>query len=345
MDSDIAFCFSHSRESPYMPQFRVLITDHPWPDCDIEKEILAEIDAEIVDAPDGSEATLAELAADVDAIATCWAKVTPTVIEAAPRCKIVSRMGIGLDNIAIPTANARDIPVTNVPDYCVIEVAEHALAMMLCCARKIGFYHLRTKKGEYNLSAGPEYWRIRNQTLGLAGFGNTARELYRIAQSLGMKIIAYSQSGNDYGTGCRMVSFDELLEQSDYISIHVPLTDETKHLFSTDAFQKMKDSAYLINTARGAVIDREALWEALKANQIAGAALDVYDPEPPDMDDPLYHDERIIMTPHAAFVSAESLINLRTRVAHQIRQVLQGEKPENVVNPQVYQNPPSDEGT
>ncbi len=315
---------------------RVLITDRPWSDSDIERAILEPAGCEVVEAPDGEEATLVELAKDADAIATCWAEVTARVIDAATSCRHIARTGIGLDNIDIPTATAKGIPVTNVPDYCVSEVADHALGLLLACARNIGFFHLRTKQCEYDLKAAPRMTRLSEQTLGLVGFGRIAQDLRTKAMALGLKVIAHSKSGHDYETGGEMVSFEELLRRSDYVSLHAPLTDETEQLMDVIAFSRMKQDACLINTSRGGLVDEKALWTALRMERLAMAALDVFEPEPPDLSQPLFQDERVIVTPHAAFVSEQSLQELRERVAGQILDVLQGRRPENVVNPEVW---------
>ena len=149
-----------------------------------------------------------------------------------------------------------------------------------------------------------------------------------------MTVLGYTPSGSDHGTGCRMVSLTELLEQSDFVSLHAPHTPETRHMIDADRLRRMKPTAYLINTSRGGLIDAAALWTALQKNQIAGAALDVFEPEPPDLNEPLYRDERVIVTPHAAFVSAESLTDMRSQAMNQIVQALRGECPHNLINPQ-----------
>ncbi|SFI75915.1 C-terminal binding protein [Planctomicrobium piriforme] len=321
-----------------MPNHRVLITDHPWPGIEIEQRLLKPYGVEIVDAPDGSEATLMHLATNVDAIATCWAKVTSKVIEAAQNCQIICRMGIGLDNIHIPTATEKGILVTNIPDYCVEEVADHALGLLLAVIRNIGFFHLRTKRGEYDLKAGPTMHRLRGRTLGLVGFGRTGQAMYERGKACGLNVIASTPSQQDYGTGCKMVSMEELIANSDYISLHSPLTDKNHHLFNRETLAKTKKGVVIVNTSRGPLIDPAALWEAIQSGQVGGAGLDVFDPEPPSLADPLYGDERVVVTPHAAFVSEESLIEMRERVAQQIAAVLQGETPENVRNPQVLEN-------
>jgi D-3-phosphoglycerate dehydrogenase len=314
------------------PRYRILLTDRAWPDTDIERAILAEVEAELVEAPDMREATLCALAAEVDAIAVNWAPLTETVIRSAARCRVICRTGIGLDNIAVAVATELQIPVTNVPDYCVHEVAEHTLALLLACARNVAFYHLRTKRGEYRLQDGPAMPRLAGKRLGLIGLGRIGRALAGMASALRLDVVAHTASGNDHGVGCPMLPLDELLASSDFVSLHVPLVPATHHLLGLAQFEKMKRSAYVINTARGGLIDHVALGAALENNLIAGAALDVFDPEPPDLTLPLFCDERVIVTPHAAFVSRESLIELRTRVSRQIVDALCGRRPENVVN-------------
>ena len=313
-------------------RFRVLMTDRAWPDTEIETAILRTVDAELIESPATDEATLVRLVADVDAIATTWARVTDMVIRNSPRCRVISRFGIGLDNIAVTTATELGIPVTNCPDYCVSEVSDHALGLILACARRIGFFHWRTKRGEYNLGAATTMRRLSGQTVGLIGLGRIARELVPKLRALGLKILAYTPSGSDHGTGCRMVPVSELLTESDFVSLHAPLVAKTYHLINAERLSLMKPTAYLINTSRGGLVDPAALWDALQKNQIAGAALDVFEPEPPNLSDPLYCDERVIVTPHAAFVSAESLIAMRTQAVEQIVQALRGERINNVVN-------------
>jgi D-3-phosphoglycerate dehydrogenase len=282
---------------------------------------------------------LTTLAANVDAIMTNWADANRQVIAASGRCRIVARYGVGLDNIDVAYCSEHQIPVTNVPDYCLTEVAEHALASILTLGRKIGFYHLQTKQGIYDLQSGPVLRRIEGQTVGIVGFGNIGRRLAEKCLGTGMKVSAYSRSNSDPMPGVTMVSLQELLRESDYVSLHVPLTETTRHMFGLDEFRAMKRSAYLINTARGGIVNHEDLWAALTANEIAGAALDVQDPEPPDLNLPLYRDPRVVVTPHAAFYSQESLEQLRTRVATQVLVRLQGGIPEHVVNRSALDSP------
>lgn len=315
-----------------MPRFRALITDYAWPDLDIERSILSASGIELVVADQKDVASLTKSAEGCDAIMTNWAKTPAEVISAAKNCKIVSRLGIGLDNIDVAYCTEHGIPVTNVPDYCLIEVAEHALALILAFGRKVAYYHHETKQGRYVLGAGTTLRRMEGQTLGIVGLGNIGARLAQKAQGIGLKVIGTTRSGKSRVPGVPIVSLDELLAQSDYVSLHIPASAETKKSFGAAQFAKMKPTAFLINTARGALIDDAALLAALNANQLAGAALDVQDPEPPDLSQPLFRHERVIVTPHAAFVSEESLTNLRQRVAKQIADRLHGKTPENIVN-------------
>ena len=321
-----------------MSQFKVLLTDRPWSNWEIEARILAGADAEIIAAPDGDEGTLVELARDCDAIGTCWAQVTDKVIDAVPDCRGVARFGIGLDNIAVDTATRQGIPVTYIPDYCVAEVADHALALLLACARNVAFFYARTKAGEYDLRAAPAMQRLSGCVLGLVGLGRIGAEVAKRARAFGLETIAHTPSGDPRDSGCQLVSFEELLERSDFVSLHCPLTAESRGMFALPQFERMKRSAYLINTSRGGVIVTNDLWTALQRKEIAGAALDVFDPEPPDLSQPLYRDERVIVTPHAAFVSQQSLAELRQRVARQIADMLHGRRPEHLVNPQIWRD-------
>jgi D-3-phosphoglycerate dehydrogenase / 2-oxoglutarate reductase len=311
---------------------RVLMTDHPWPEVEIERAILAQVPVELIVAERTDVSSLSAAAADVDAIMTCWAKVPEAVMTASGRCRVVARMGIGLDNIDVCAATRHSILVTNVPDYCIEEVAEHALALLLALARKVAFYHHQTKSGRYAINAGPSLRRIAGKTLGIVGLGRIGRKLAAKSLGLGLQVVAYDANRGPSMPDVAWCELDELLAVSDYISLHAPLTPATQHLIGPAQLARMKSTAYLINTARGGLIDGAALAVALQCNRLAGAALDVQDPEPPDLSQPPFNDPRVIVTPHASFVSEESLESLRTRVARQVADVLSGRRPENVVN-------------
>ena len=310
---------------------RAFYTDYPWPDIEIERSILDEVDCEIDVSPDNLEETLILNVGDADAILTCWAPVTSRVIDQAKHCRHIARTGIGLDNIDVAHATSLGIAVTNVPDYCVKEVAEHALAMIFSFGRKISHGHLATKQGVYDSVALLPVERIEGKTLGIIGLGRTGAILAEKAQAVGMRVIGTNRS-QSVPKGVQWTTLDQLIEQSDYISLNCPLSEDTR-LIVNDAFlAQMKTSAFLINTSRGGLVDHEALARALDANQLAGAALDVQETEPPDLSKSPYNDPRVIVTPHTAYISSEAVCELRTRIARQTADVLQGVRPENVVN-------------
>lgn len=314
---------------------KVLITDYAWDDLTPEHEILADADAEPIVAATGEEDELIDLAPEADGILTCWKPVTERVLGAAGRCLSVGRYGIGLDNIAVSHATRLGIVVTNVPTFCLEEVGDHAMALLLSCARKVAFYDRNIKAGVYDLQQGERMHRLRGRTLGIVGLGKIGRALMPKALGFGLRVVAYDVADNASSEGVERLDFDELLATSDFISIHVPLSEETRGMFGEEQFRRMKPGAFLINTARGPVVSSTALLDALNAGEIAGAALDVFDQEPPDPDDPLIHHPRMIVTPHAAFYSEESVHDLQVTAARQMADILNEKRPENIVNPEV----------
>ena len=314
----------------------VLVTDYAWNSLDPEREILKEAGADLVVAESGDEDELAQLAVGVDGILTCWKSVTEKVIRNASKCQSIGRYGIGLDNIDVSYATEVGIVVTNVPAYCLPEVSDHALALLISWARKVTAFDHAIKSGTYNLKAQMPIFRLEGRTLGIAGYGKIGRTLARKALALGLKVIAFDPYLDLPKDGpVEQVEFDVLLNRSHYISMHVPSTPETRHLFNREAFRKMNPEALVINTARGDLIDEEALLEALDTDEIAGAALDVLSQEPPDPDHPLIRHPKVLATPHAAFYSEESLLELQRTAAAQMRDVFLGKRPEYVVNPDV----------
>lgn len=314
--------------------FRAFYTDYPWADADIERALLAEAGCQLTVAPDDREETLIRLVGDADTILTCWGPVTARVIDSAPNCRHICRTGIGLDNIDVEHATRRGIVVTNVPDYCVEEVAEHILAMVLSLGRKIADCHLATKSGRYDLVAALPIDRLSGKTLGVVGLGQTGERVAQKAIALGMRVIGTNRS-RTAPAGVEWVPLDELLRQSDYVSLNAPLTDATRHLINAETLAQMKPTAYVINCARGPLVDHAALAAALEAGRLAGAALDVQEPEPPDLSLPPFTHPRVIVTPHTAFCSHEAITELRERVGRQAVDFLQGRTPPNVVNPVV----------
>jgi D-3-phosphoglycerate dehydrogenase / 2-oxoglutarate reductase len=316
----------------------VLVTDHPWPSVDEEERTLASVGARPVFAETGAEDELVELVRDAEAILTCFAQVTPRVIESGPRLRVIGRYGVGVDNIAVDAATALGIPVANVPSYCEHEVAEHALALLLALARRVVVFDRSVRDGEWSLARGRPVHRIAGRTLGVVGFGRIGQMLARKAWGLGLTVVVHQPGLSDAdarAAGVEAVPLDELAERADFVSLHLPLDERTRHLVGRDFLRAMKPTAFLVNTARGGIVDRDALLEALRDGWIAGAALDVFVPEPLAPDDPLLALPNLIATPHAAYYSEESLVDLGRLAAENVAAVLAGGRPASVVNPEV----------
>lgn len=316
----------------------VVVTDSVFPTLEPARRVLSQIGAELrlAEAPDPS--AVAAAAREADALMVTYAPIPAELIRQLRRCRIIARFGIGVDNVDVAAATQAGIVVTNVPDYCIDEVSDHALAMLLALARRLVQADRSVRAGAWSVSALAPIHRLRGRTLGLVGFGKIARALAQKARALGLEVLAYDPYlSREFveAQGARPVGFEELLQRSDFISIHVPLTPETRHLFDDAAFQKVKPGACLINTARGPIVDEGALIRALESGRLAGAALDVLEQEPPRPDSPLLRREDVILTPHSAFYSEESLVELQTKAAEEVVRVLQGQAPRNPVNPEV----------
>ena len=319
---------------------RILITDIAWPDLDIEREVLAAVDGEIMLAGGGTPEEIIALAPQADAILTCWKDVPAEALDIAPNCRVVSRYGIGLDNIPIGRATELGMLVTNVPDFCLEEVSDHVMALLLATARQLFPLSRTPDRSGWTRDTPRPIPRVRGQTLGLIGFGNIARALVPKALGFGLRVIAFTPRlrAEDAPEGVEVTNdLSVLLAASDYVSIHCPLTDETAHLIDANALAQMKPSALLINTSRGGVIDESALIRALKDGQIGGAALDVTDPEPPSADNPLLALENVIVTPHAAFYSVAATAELARKAAQNVVTVLQGGVPKTLINKAVLE--------
>jgi D-3-phosphoglycerate dehydrogenase / 2-oxoglutarate reductase len=319
---------------------KVLVTDYAWPSLDIERAVLAEAGVTIIEAQTGDEDELVALAPNVDGILTCWKQVSSVVLDASPGCRIVARYGVGLDNIATEHATRLGIVVTNVPDYCVDEVSEHAIALALALARKIVTFSRQTRGGAWDNAAAGHIHRIRGQTLGIVGCGRIGQATGAKAHALGMHVVGFDKYQRQVPHEIELVAtLDELLERADIVSVHLPLTPETESLVGEAQLRRMKHRAFLVNTARGPIVEKSALIQALKEGWIAGAGIDVLPQEPPDTADPLLQLDTAIVTPHASFYSEESTVELQRRTAECVADLLRGHTPKNVVNPEVLDRP------
>ncbi len=320
----------------------VLVTDTTWPSTAPEAEVLARVGARLLLAETGSEAELLRLVPQADAILTCFNRVPASVVRAGEKLQVIGRYGIGIDNIAVGEATRRGIPVTNVPAYCLDEVAEHALALLLACARSVVRYDRAVQAGDWSLQTGMPIYRVAGRTLAIFGFGKIGRTLARKAAALGLELLAYDPwvpEADIRAAGAEPVGLDEALARADFLSLHTPLTEDTQHLLNAERLRRMKPTAFVINTARGALIDQAALLQALGEGWIAGAALDVFVPEHLPAGHPLLALPNVIATPHTAFYSEESVLELETLAAQNVADILSGRRPVDVINPEVLALP------
>ncbi len=318
----------------------VAVTDSVFPNLDPAHKVLSQIGAELRLAAQSTPEAILAVARDADAVLTTYAKMPAQMITQLTRCRIIARFGIGVDNVDIPAATSHGIVVTRVPDYCLDEVSDHAMALLLALVRKIPPSNARTHSGRWEMKAVTPIHRLRGTVLGLVAFGQIPQLVAPKAQSFGIRVVAYDPYVSDdvlARAGVDRVDFDELVRISDYISIHTPLIPATHHLFGADVFPRMKPGAYLINTARGPIVDEAALARALDQKQLAGAALDVMEQEPPS-NSPLFGRDNVILTPHTSFYSEESLVDLQTKAAEEVLRALTGKPVRNPVNPEVAQS-------
>lgn len=314
----------------------IAVTDSPFPNLDAARAAVSRIGGELVQAKAGTPEAILEAARDADAILTTYAKVTTEVVQALTKCKIIARFGIGVDNVDIEMATKKGIVVTKVPDYCIDEVSDHAMALLLAVVRKIPYSNKLVQAGRWEMPAVVPISRLRGRTLGLVGFGRIPQLVAPKAQSFGIKVITYDPFVPKEilaKAGVQHAEFEELVRTSDFISLHCPLMPETRHIMNAKAFAMMKPSAYLVNTGRGPLVDEAALAAALDKGQLAGAALDVVEKEPPTHS-PILGRDNVILTPHTAFYSEEALLDLQTKAAEEVVRVLSGEAPKNPVNPE-----------
>ena len=303
---------------------RVLLTDHAWPGVEVEAGLCDAAGFDLVEAPpDAPETVLAELAAGVDGILTCWAKVTGRVIAASPGLQVVSRMGVGLDNIDLAAAADRGIVVTRVPDYCAEEVSDHVLAMVHAWARCLLPADRDVRAGEWDPARyAPR--RVRTLVAGVWGLGPLGTRTAEKLTALGVQVLADDRHPERVPAGVRPVPAAELLARCDVLSLHLPLTPATTGLMDAARLAAMKPGSLLVNTSRGPLVDIAALESALDRGTPGAAALDVY-PGEPEVPDGLRRRPDVILTPHIAFSSADSVLELRRRATEDLLRVLTGQ--------------------
>ena len=316
--------------------YQIVVSDSKVIDLESGKAAFAELDATVRTTEAREPEALIADAAGADALVVdASTQVTAAVLSSPDSLQVVGRSGIGVDNVDIETAQELGIRVVNVPDYCLDEVSAHALGMLLSCARKLPVLDAAVKDGEWGWSRARPIRRIAGQTVGIVGFGKIGRSFARKLRGFDVDVLVYDPyvSATDLaGFDVTRVDFDRLLSDSDFVSIHTPLTDETRNMFDADAFERMPDHAVLVNTARGPIVDEDALVAALAAGELGGVGLDVRDPEPP-VDAPLADFENVVLSPHAGFYSEASRCDLTRSVSEDVARVLQGERPRNPIEP------------
>jgi len=313
-----------------MARFLIAITDSPFPSLDPAKAALQRVDPEFRTAKSASAADVLAVARDADAVLVTYARLTGDLLRQLRKCKAIGRFGLGVDNIDVAAARELGITVTYVPDYCMHEVSDHAMALILALCRKVAQSNALVQARRWEMGPLVPIHRLAGRVLGLVGFGNIPRTLAPKAKAFGLRVVAHDPYVSPQALVTAQVegiSLDRLLEISDIVSIHAPLTPATRGLINGEVLQKMKKGALLINTARGPLIDEAALVTALDSGHLGGAALDVVAVEPLPKDSRLVGRDNVLLTPHTAFYSVEALNELQTKCASDVARVLSGEAP------------------
>ena len=316
-----------------MARYKVVLTDNIFPDLIMERNKLWEIGAELIEVTDPAD--LKGACEDADAIINTYEQMTADIIGGLRKCKMIIRNGIGVNTIDIEACSQKGIMVANIPAYCIDEVATHTMSLLLALARKVTILDSSVKGGIWDVKSAVPVYSLKNKVLGLVGFGKIPRLVCERAAPFGLKIIAfdpYVTEGAIAEAGAKKAGLDDLIVNSDYISLHCPLTPETKDLFNADAFKRMKKSAYILNTSRGPVINESDLIEALQNGEIAGAGLDVLTKDGVDTGNPLLKMGNVILTPHSAWYSEESIVRRREQTVDSVIDVLLGGEPPSWVN-------------
>lgn len=324
-----------------MSRFQVVCLTSPdtsVTDIDIEQSILEPVGADVTRVVAGTEEATIVATRDADAILHRGGKLTASAIQQLRRCRIIAHGGVGYDSLDLGAATAKGIIVTNVADYCVDEVSDHALLFMLALSKRLLPQLQQTRAGKWAPQGVGPIHRLCDSTVAVVGYGRIGSTFGRKARQLGLRVLAvdpYLDPADLISQSAIPRTLDAALPEADFVSLHVPLSNATHHLFGRAQFRQMKSSAYMINTARGGVVDEGALIDAVTSEWIAGAALDVLEQEPPDPHHPLLHMSNVLVTPHAAYYSEGSVRAVRRTVALQVKDVLRGTRPKFVVNPDV----------
>jgi D-3-phosphoglycerate dehydrogenase len=320
--------------------FTVVLLDHGYVSTDREERVITAAGGRLINADSLPLEEALRVCEEAEAIVVRWLKITPELIQRFRRCKLIVRYGVGTDNVDLEAATEARIIVGHVPDYCIEEVSDHAVALLLACVRLVVPTHLRLANGGWEQNPPQKMWRMAGRTLGLFGFGRIGQAVARKMGAWGLRILA-TDPFVDLSRGVRLnvqlVDLATLCRESDYLSLHAPLLPETRHAIGRHELALLKPGANLVNTARGPVLDTEALIEALESGRLGAAGLDVFDPEPPPADSPLRKHPRVILSDHAAWYSEDSLAELHQTVAEEVVRVCTGGLPQAIANFEVLE--------
>lgn len=319
---------------------KIVIADYNYADLDQEKKVFESLDIELYDYQCKTEDDVIAVAKDADAVIVQFVPMTRRVLAELKNCKTIVRYAVGVDNIDLDAATEFGIRVVNVPDYGIEEVSDHTILLLLAIARKLCFVNNAVKNGVWDFKISKPIRRLQGKTVGLVGFGRIPRLVAKKLNGFDFETIVSdpflsAEIAQEYGV--QLVDFETLVEKSDFICLHVPLSEKTKHMVDENVFAKMKKAPFIINTGRGGLIDEQALLDALENGQIQGAALDVSETEPMPQGHPLFERDDVILTPHYAWYSEDAGVALQRLAAEEIARTVTGQEPKNVVNKGVYQ--------
>lgn len=320
---------------------KIVIADFDFGDTEIEREILVEAGFQLIALQAKSEAELIDHIRDCDAVISQYARIGRNLIDAMQHCRVIARYGIGVDIVDVEAATAKNIQVTNVQDYCTDEVADHAIALLMCLARRLIDYNAATHRGEWKWQSGRPIFRIRGRTMGIVSFGRIGRAIAARGKALGLHLIVYDpyvEAAVFEAAGVERVGREEIFHRSDFLMMQVPMTPETRHFAGEQELWSMPRNAIIINTGRAQTIDNSALFKILAEGHLAGAGLDDIEEEPAKQkfwspqDNPLFALSNVIITPHSAYYSEQSIRLARETAAEEVLRVLQGQRPRFPVN-------------
>jgi D-3-phosphoglycerate dehydrogenase / 2-oxoglutarate reductase len=314
-----------------MATYRIVVTDDRHHAYEEERTVLGKIDGEVIVADCATTAEVIAASADADALLCNLAPLTAEAMPHLRRCRVISRYGVGCDNVDVAAAAAQGIWVANVPDYCVEDVSDHTLGLLLCCLRRIRLLDREVRAGHWNIASKQPIFRLRGKTYGLVGYGLIARAVHRKLRGFAFDRVLvhdpFVPEETIRSAGAEKVGLDDLFEQSDALSIHVPLNQKTAGMIGRPLLERMKPTAILVNVSRGPVIDEDALVESLRGGHPMIAGLDVFSQEPPPPHHPLLKLDNAVLSDHAGYFSRESISELKTQAARNIAEVLCGRPP------------------